>query len=65
MSAVLDMGKDALRAARRKAEGLSPTPAPRAGKRSRPKSRKGSSRDIQQHGDGSVEDMATESSYLM
>ena len=66
MSAVLDMGKDALRAARRKAEGLSPYPAPRAGKRSsKPRSRPESSRGLQQEGNGSVEDMATESSYLM
>ena len=66
MSAVLDMGKDALRAARRKAEGLSPLPSPRAGKRTRPKRpSQGSSRGLSQQGDGSVEDMATESSYLM
>ncbi|WP_084609791.1 hemerythrin domain-containing protein [Archangium violaceum] len=62
VSAVLDMGKDALRAARRKAEGLSPSPAPRAGKRSK---RRDSSRDLPREGDGSVQDMATESSYLM
>lgn len=35
MSAVLDMGKDAVRAVRRKAEGLSPMPATLAGKRAR------------------------------
>ncbi|MCY1083042.1 hemerythrin domain-containing protein [Archangium lansingense] len=66
MSAVLDMGKDALRAARRKAKGLSPLPAPRAGKRTRttrPSQRP--SHGIQQQGTGSVEDMAAESSYLM
>ncbi|WNG62135.1 hemerythrin domain-containing protein [Archangium gephyra] len=62
VSAVLDMGKDALRAARRKAEGLSPSPAPRAGKRSK---RRDASRDLPREGDGSVQDMATESSYLM
>ncbi|WP_083681814.1 hemerythrin domain-containing protein [Archangium sp. Cb G35] len=62
VSAVLDMGKDALRAARRKAEGLSPSPAPRAGKRSK---RRDVSRDLPREGDGSVQDMATESSYLM
>jgi hemerythrin superfamily protein len=66
MSAVLDMGKDALRAARRKAEGLSPSPAPRAGKRSRKTlPPQDTSRDVQPEGNGSVEDMATESSYLM
>lgn len=66
LSAVLDMGKDALRATRRKAEGLSPRPSPRAGKRPR-KTRpsQGSSRGLRQQGDGSVKDMATESSYLM
>ncbi|MFE8603629.1 hemerythrin domain-containing protein [Archangium violaceum] len=62
VSAVLDMGKDALRAARRKAEGLSPSPSPRSGKRSK---RRDVSRDLPREGDGSVQDMATESSYLM
>lgn len=64
MSAVLDMGKDALRAARRKAEGLSPSPAPLAGKRAR-KSRTRKESEMRQEGDGSVSEMATESSYLM
>jgi hemerythrin superfamily protein len=64
MSAVLDMGKDALRAARRKAKGLSPSPAPLAGKRSR-KTRSRKESDMRQEGDGSVREMATESSYLM
>jgi hemerythrin superfamily protein len=63
VSAVLDMGKDALRAARRKAEGLSPSPAPRAGKRAR--KTRDSSQELPREGDGSVQDMATESSYLM
>jgi hemerythrin superfamily protein len=39
MAAVLDLGKDAVRAARRKAEGLSPMPATLAGKRPRGKAR--------------------------
>jgi hemerythrin superfamily protein len=64
MSAVLDMGKDALRTARRKAEGLSPSPATLAGKRTR-KTRTRKESDVRQEGDGSVREMATESSYLM
>ncbi|WNG41222.1 hemerythrin domain-containing protein [Archangium violaceum] len=67
VSAVLDMGKDAIRAARRKAEGLSPMPATRAGKRSipKPKARPRKERDVQQQGNGSAQEMASESSYLM
>lgn len=64
MSAVLDMGKDALRAARRKAEGRSPSPAKLAGKRTR-KTRARKESGLNQQGDGSVREMATESSYLM
>lgn len=64
MSAMLDMGKDALRAARRKAEGRSPSPATLAGKRTR-KTRTRKESGLPQEGDGSVREMATESSYLM
>jgi hemerythrin superfamily protein len=66
MSAVLDMGKDALRAARRKAEGLSPDPATLAGKRPRKtRARKDTDREARQDGDGMAQDMGLESSYLM
>ena len=49
VSAVLDMGKDAMRAARRKAEGMSPLPSPRAGKRSRGKA---ANQDSSRRGNG-------------
>lgn len=64
MSAMLDMGKDALRAARRKAKGRAPSPATLAGKRTR-KTRTRKESGLPQQGDGSVREMATESSYLM
>ncbi|PTL79486.1 hemerythrin domain-containing protein [Vitiosangium sp. GDMCC 1.1324] len=52
MSAVLDMGKDALRAARRKVAKK---------KRTTP----GTSRNVRHAGNGSAREMATESSFLM
>jgi hemerythrin superfamily protein len=66
MSAVLDMGKDALRTARRKARGLSPQPATLAGKRPRKtRAREDTEREVRQNGHGSAQDMGLESSYLM
>jgi hemerythrin superfamily protein len=66
MSAVLDMGKDALRAARRKAQGLSPQPATLVGKRSRKtRAREDTDHEVRQDGNGSAHDMGLESSYLM
>ncbi|HEX8435197.1 hemerythrin domain-containing protein [Archangium sp.] len=66
VSAVLDMGKDALRAARRKAEGLSPEPATLAGKRPRKtRARQDTDREDRRDGHGSVQEMGLESSYLM
>jgi hemerythrin-like domain-containing protein len=60
VSAVLDMGKDAMRAARRKAEGLSPMPATLAGKRPRKtrSKREEEEREMEQ-------DSGSESHYLM
>jgi hemerythrin superfamily protein len=66
VAAVLDMGKDALRAARRKTQGMSPEPATLAGKRPRKtRSRKDTDREVRQEGHGSAQDMGLESSYLM
>jgi hemerythrin superfamily protein len=60
VSAVLDMGKDAVRAARRKAEGLSPSPATLAGKRPS-RARKGEDPGRSEP----LRDMEPDSPYLM
>jgi hemerythrin-like domain-containing protein len=66
VSAVLDMGKDAVRAARRKAEGLSPTPATLAGKRPRKtRSTQGTSRGVRQEERAMEQDSDAGSPYLM
>jgi hemerythrin superfamily protein len=63
VSAVLDMGKDAVRRVRREVEGLSPDPAPLAGKRTRkPRAPKSSE---QSQGNGSAHQMGGEASQLM
>jgi len=63
VSAVLDMGKDAMRAARRKAEGLSPLPSPRAGKRSRKRMSEDTTIELRPLGNG--QDEADGSHLLM
>ncbi|WP_257452472.1 hemerythrin domain-containing protein [Archangium lipolyticum] len=60
VSSVLDMGKDAMRAVRRKAEDLSPLPA--TNKRTR-KTR--ASKGASSKGNGRLQDLSPESSYLM
>lgn len=60
MSAVLDMGKDAVRAMRRKAEGLSPRPATLAGKRVRKPVTRAQTTAREQ-----LRDMDAEGHYLM
>jgi hypothetical protein len=66
VSAVLDMGKDAMRAARRKAEGLSPMPATLAGKRPRKtRAAEDTSRESRQEDLELEQDSGGETHYLM
>jgi hemerythrin superfamily protein len=66
VSAVLDLGTEAVRSVRRGVEGLSPDPAPLAGKRTRkPRAAKGSEKTQQRQGNGAAEHMGADASQLM
>jgi hemerythrin superfamily protein len=66
VSAVLDMGKDAIQSVRREMQGLSPQPAPLAGKRPRKtRAARGTAREVQREGNGAAEDKGSEAHQLM
>ncbi|MDY7227958.1 hemerythrin domain-containing protein [Hyalangium rubrum] len=65
LSAVLDMGKDAVRSVRRGLEGLAPEPASLAGKAVRKMRRQKLKRPTPKPGNGAVHGMGVEASQLM